>query len=355
MADDLGERSEEATPKKRQEAREEGKVAKSSDLSAAMVLGAGTLILAATVGWMLTAGGRMVAMFLAGEFPDDAMDAGNAPAALAGAFSQGAILAAPLAGLLWIAAASASLVQVGWLVAPKALAPQLGRINPLKGFQRIFGVNAAVKASLDSLKVLVVGSVAFAAIAVRRADIVGLAALDPGPAALAIGGMLLTIALQVLAILLLLAILDLIFQKWKYQKDLRMTKQQVKDEFKQLDGDPEVRRRRMRMQQQLSMQRIGAAVPKADVIVTNPEHLSIAVRWDESTMRAPQVIAKGADHLALRIRQIAMRHGIPIVERKPLARALYRDVEVGREIPPALYQAVAEVLAFVHRIARRAG
>jgi flagellar biosynthetic protein FlhB len=132
-----------------------------------------------------------------------------------------------------------------------------------------------------------------------------------------------------------------------------MTKQQVKDELKQTEGDPEVKRRRMKMQQQVAMHRISAAVPKADVIVTNPEHISVALQYDAERMNAPTVVAKGADHLAIRIRQIAMKHGIPIVERKPLARALYKQVQVGQEVPPDLYAAVAEVLAYVYRLSGR--
>jgi flagellar biosynthetic protein FlhB len=146
-------------------------------------------------------------------------------------------------------------------------------------------------------------------------------------------------------------LIDFLYQRWKLNNDLRMTKQQVKEEMKQSEGDPEVKRRRMRMQQQIAMQRISTAVPKADVIVTNPEHISVAIQYDQATMRAPKVVAKGADFLAMRIRQIALQHDIPIVERKPLARALYKEVAINQEIPPAFYKAIAEILAYVYRLA----
>jgi flagellar biosynthetic protein FlhB len=165
-----------------------------------------------------------------------------------------------------------------------------------------------------------------------------------------IGQLMLDVALRILAVLLLLGVIDFVYQRWKQRQDLKMTKQQVKDEMKQTEGDPDVKRRRMRIQQQIAMQRISSAVPRADVVVTNPEHLAIAIRYDREAMNAPVVIAKGADHLAMRIRQIAIRHSIPIVERKPLARALYKDVAVGQEIPPDFYNAVAEVLAYVYRL-----
>jgi flagellar biosynthetic protein FlhB len=165
---------------------------------------------------------------------------------------------------------------------------------------------------------------------------------------------MLDLALRVLAILLTLGVLDFMYQRWKHNRDLRMTKQQIKEEMKQSEGDPEVKRRRVRMQRQIAMQRISSAVPKADVIVTNPEHISIAIQYDSGSMNAPRVVAKGADYLALRIRHIAMQHGIPIVERKPLARALYKEVAVNQEVPPAFYKAVAEILAYVYRVSGKA-
>ena len=165
-----------------------------------------------------------------------------------------------------------------------------------------------------------------------------------------IGQLLIKLALLVGLVLLILGIIDYIWQKHRHQQSLKMTKQQVKDEFKQMDGDPQLKHRRLQFARQLAQQRVANAVPKADVIVTNPEHLSVALQWDQSTMNAPVVVAMGADHLAMRIRQIAMQHSIPILERKPLARALYARVQVGDEIPFDLYQAVSEVLSFVYRM-----
>ena len=153
-----------------------------------------------------------------------------------------------------------------------------------------------------------------------------------------------------IGVLLLLGMLDLMYQKWKYRQDMKMTRQQVKDDLKDAEGDPEYKRRRMRMMQQLAMQRIATTVPKADVIVTNPEHLAVAICYDASTMAAPMVVAKGADAMAMRIRQIATQHGVPIIERKPLARALYAQVDVNQPIPYDLFKVVAELLAHVYRL-----
>jgi flagellar biosynthetic protein FlhB len=200
------------------------------------------------------------------------------------------------------------------------------------------------------LKVTIVIIIASMTIVEHASEIVVLPYISAMESLGEVGSMTLNLALRVLAVLLLLGAIDFMYQRWKHVSDLKMTKQQVKDEMKQSEGDPEVKRRRMRMQRQIAMQRISTAVPKADVIVTNPEHISIAIQYDSGQMGAPRVIAKGADFVAMRIRQIAMQHGIPIVERKPLARALYKQVAVNQEVPPAFYKAVAEILAYVYRL-----
>ena len=164
----------------------------------------------------------------------------------------------------------------------------------------------------------------------------------------------LTLAMQAGAALIVLGIVDYAVQRFKHQRDLRMTKQQVKEEFKESDGDPEVKQRRMKIARQLATQRLQTAVPKADVIVTNPEHISVAIQYDAATMAAPKIVAMGADEIAFRIRQIAMKHDIPIVERKPLARALYAKAKVGQEIPADHFKAVAEILAYVYRLKGKA-
>ncbi|MBT8487037.1 MAG: flagellar biosynthesis protein FlhB [Phycisphaerae bacterium] len=356
MADDLGERTEEATPKKKLEARNSGQIARSQDLAAVVLLVFGTVTIAVTATWMLGQGRVVLAAVLDGAVVTDPLDPAGAWETVVYVVGAGVRTALPILLIAWGAALLSNLGQIGWLFSPKVLQPKLSKLNPLSGFQRVFGLSALVKAAIDSLKVLIVIVVAAATVYQHASDILVLPLLAATEALAAIGGLMLHLALRVLAVLLVLAILDFIYQKWKHSKDLRMSKQQVKDEMKQSEGDPEVKRRRLRMQQQIAMQRISAAVPRADVVVTNPDHISIAIKYDAESMHAPKVIAKGADHLALRIRQLALQHGIPIVERKPLARALYRDVGVGQEIPPDFYAAVAEVLAYVYQLSgRKAG
>ncbi len=355
MADDLGEKTEEATPKRRQEAREEGNISRSQDLSAALLLTVITLIL-----WMATLPslGRGKAML------ESILDGSASISVEVSSLYQIAMLigdaavriALPILLLAWLASYLATFLQVGWLFTVKSIQPKFSKLNPIKGFQRIFGISGLVKVTLDSLKVLIVVVVATLTTLQYAEEMVVLPYLDILVATLRVGWLMFDLAMRVLAVLLVLGVMDFLYQRWKHARDLRMTKQQVKDEFKQTEGDPEVKRRRQRIQQQMAMQRLSSAVPKADVIVTNPEHLSIAIQYDADNMNAPRVVAKGADYIALRIRQIAMQHGIPIIQRKPLAQALYRSVEVGQEIPPEFYQAIAEILAYVYRLSgRKAG
>ncbi|MCA9286290.1 MAG: EscU/YscU/HrcU family type III secretion system export apparatus switch protein [Phycisphaerales bacterium] len=355
MADDLGDRTEDATPKRRQEAREEGNLAKSADMAAAvMLLGAvGALWLGVMP--MLGQLKMLVGSALGGDAwggtlrPDEVLPL----AALGGQVAIKAL--APIVLASWAIAYGSYALQVGLLLAPKALQPKASRLNPLQGMARVVGKRALGKAGIDTLKlatVMVVGGAAILDLAPRIASLPNLPLMG---ALASIGDMMLAVALKVVVVLLIVGFLDFMWQRWKHENDLKMTKQQVKDEYRQNEGDPDVKRRRLRMAQQIAMQRIGAAVPKADVVVTNPEHFAVAISYQAESMHAPKVVAKGADHLALRIRQLAAQHGVPVVERKPLARALYRDCEVGQEIPAAHYQAVAELLAYVYRLAEGVG
>jgi flagellar biosynthesis protein FlhB len=353
MADELGEKTEEPTPKRRQDAREEGNVAKSQDFTAAILLIAVTLTLAAAAMWMLEQGTIALEYALDPAALGDSLHVDHGWELTAFLSTHAVRIALPLLLIGWMAGVIGVMLQVGWLFTTKAVQPKISKLNPIKGFQRIFGISGLVKVTLDSLKVLIITVVATLTVWQYGDRILVMPYLTVLQCLSEIGWLMFDLALRVLAVLLLLGVLDFIYQKWKNTRDLRMTKQQVKDEMKQSDGDPETKKRRMRMQQEIASQRVASAVPKADVIVTNPEHISIAIQYDPDTMHAPRVVAKGADFLALRIRQIAMMHSIPIIERKPLARALYKDVPVGAEIPPDFYQAVAEILAYVFRMNER--
>ena len=353
MAEDLGERSEEATPKRRLEAREEGNVARSQDLAGGLLLLAATVILWAAVWPMLGRFKTVLEAVLDGDTLGNPVDPAQAMTVVEYVAAAAVRIGLPLLLITGAVAFLTHFSQVGWLFAPKAVMPKLSKLNPMTGLKRIFGISGLVKVSLDTLKVALVITVAVVTMMQYREQIVVLPYLSVMQCLAESAKMMLDLALRLIAILLILGVFDLLFQRWKHKQDLKMTKHQVKDELKQTEGDPETKRRRMRMQQQIAMQRVASAVPKADVVVTNPEHVSVAIQYDAERMNAPTVIAKGADYLALRIRQIALLRGIPVVQRPPLARALYRQMEVGQEVPPDFYKAVAEILAFVYQLNNR--
>ncbi len=354
MADDLGERTEEATPKRRREAREEGNIARSTDAASAILLLGAMLVLASGMQPFLASLASMLEKSLSAGTLASGLSVGELDELIVSTTWESALAALPIAAAAIAIALLAHVWQVGFLVSTKAIEPKLERLDPIKGFGRVFGARGAIKTAMDVVKVALVAWVAFVVATAVMPTIVALPEFGALRGFEEIGSIGLTLGIQAGVALLLLGLADYLVQRIKHEKDLRMTKQQVKDEWKDSDGDPEVKRRRMQIARQLASQRLQAAVPKADVVVTNPEHISVAIQYDPETMAAPRIVAMGADHLAFRIRQIAGRHGIPIVERKPLARALYANAKVGQEIPADHYKAVAEILAYVYRLKGRA-
>ncbi|MHC4218516.1 MAG: flagellar biosynthesis protein FlhB [Planctomycetota bacterium] len=350
MAEDLGERTEPPTPKRRTEARQDGNIARSQELSGALMLLAGTLVIAATFFPMLGSFKGMIRAVLDGDTLGSPLDPAEAKTVIDFVAIAAARIGVPLLLLMAFAAFVIQFSQVGWLFSPKMLRPKLSQLNPINGAKRLLGLSGLFKAGLSIVKTVLVVLVVILTIYQYGRQLVVLPYLAPLQIVLKASGLMLILALRLVAVLVLLGVLDLVYQRWKHTQDLKMTKQQVKDEMRQAEGDPHVKRRRYRMQQQIAMQRIAAAVPKADVVVTNPDHVSVAITYEAERMNAPTVVAKGADFVALRIRQIALANSVPIVQRPPLARALYRQVAVGQEIPPDFYHAVAEILAYVYQL-----
>ena len=354
MSDDLGERTEDATPKRRREAREEGNIARSNDASNAILLLGAILVLSSGIKPLLGTFASLLEKSLSGDHMTTGVHPDEVAELVYPSVVEGVWAATPIVIGASAIAVLAHLWQVGFLVSAKALEPKLSRINPVSGFGRIFGAQGAIKTAMDVLKVAIVVWITWTIGAGVLPQIVALPEFGVLRGFEEIGSMGLTLAVQVGIALLVLGIADYAVQRFKHERDLRMTKQQVKEEFKESDGDPEVKRRRMQIARQIAMQRLQTAVPKADVIVTNPEHISVAIQYDPDTMAAPRIVAMGADHLAMRIRQIATKNGIPIIERKPLARALYATAKIGQEIPADHYKAVAEILAYVYRLKGKA-
>ncbi len=353
MAEDLGEKTEEPTARKRMESRRKGQVAKSQDLSAALILAGATLLLVA-FGDDIFGG---VAMIMRRALDPVALG-GNIDAASAGqavALSMGRMfwIIGPVLALMGLIALIDQLSQAGLMLSVEAIKPNLNKLNPISGTAKLFSRRNLVKAVVNILKVALLGAVAIIIIRRDMAEIVALPGLTLLSAIKVIVGLVIELAAWALAIMLLLGTIDRVYQSWQQTQDLKMTKHEVKEERKSSEGDMEMKARRMRLAREIQRQRIQSDVPKADVVVTNPTHYAVALKYDSDESNAPRVVAKGIDMLAVQIRLVASAHGVPIVERPPLARALYRSVEVGEEIPIDLYEAVAEVLAYVYRLEGR--
>lgn len=354
MPEELGERTEMPTPRRLAEARERGQTGKSADLSSAVFLCGACAVVWFSAGRLLDYGLLTVRRSLDPGVLGATLRAADIQSDTTATLTATAFAVLPI--MLMIAGVSylAQVWQVGFMFTTRPLEPKLSRLNLVSGFGRLFSLRSTVKGGLDLLKLTLIVTVCVLVIRSEAAAIASLAALDLAGGMFEALRITARVAAWVLVILLILGVIDRVYQKWQLQKDLRMTKQEVKDEMRSQEGDIEVKGRRLKMMRSLIMQRLNKDVPKADVVVANPTHFSVAIAYSPGTMNAPKVVAKGADYLALKIRYIAASHGVPIVERPPLARALYAQAEVGREISPEHYEAVAEVLAYVYRLEGRA-
>ncbi|HEV2440946.1 MAG TPA: flagellar biosynthesis protein FlhB [Steroidobacteraceae bacterium] len=343
------ERSEKPTAKRLEEARKEGRVPRSVELNAAAVLlvGAGGLhFLGGSIG-----GGLFDLMKSSLSIaPAEAVDPGLALSAASAEMARGLTVCAPILGLTLIAALVAPLAVGGWNLSFEALAPDFARLDPIAGFGRFFSARGAVELGKAFAKFLVVATVA---VAVLHAQYPQLLALGTAPlhAAIAQAAILASNALlSVSGGLVLIAAVDVPWQLFQYTKNLNMSREEIRQELKESEGAPEVRMRIRRAQREIAKRRMMHEVPKADVVVVNPTHFAVALRYDERRMRAPLVVAKGMDLVAARIREIAAEHSVPIFEAPPLARALHHSVEIGSEIPATLYAAVAQVLTYIYQL-----
>lgn len=352
MAEDMGEKSEAPTSKRLSDARQKGQIARSQDLSAAVDMIGGALLILFFGGAIVKAAmGIMLRVFdTAGQpFTLDDVQPLLRDAAL-----KVAMAVAPVLGLIVVVAICAQVMQVGFLLTTSTLEPKPERLNPVKGLKNLLSTKNLVKSVVNTVKLIVVIVVSYLFIGGMLDRLAALPGLTMIAGLRLLGEMAVELLAWLLALLLVIGVIDYLYQRFQHTKDLKMTKDEVKDERRSMDGDPMLKAKRLKMARDIAMHRIQQSVPQADVIVTNPTHFSVALRYDAATMRAPIVVAKGADLLAFRIRQVAMIHRVPIVERPPLARGLYWGVEVGQEIAPEFYEAVAELLAFVYRLEKEA-
>jgi flagellar biosynthesis protein FlhB len=341
------ERTERPTPKRIRDARRRGQVARSRELpAAAVVLGAALVLFVGGIP-------QDVAQLMQGALRFDGaalQSPEQMPARFAHLLGASLMVFVPLLAATLVAALVAPLVLGGWNFSVEALQPKLERIDPIAGFGRMFSLNSLVELLKSLLKFLLLAAIAWACWVAERDILLALGHM-PVNRGMAEG---LAICLRAFtwlsAGLLIIAAIDAPYQLWEYQKNLRMTRQEVREELKESEGRPEVKAKIRRVQQEMARRRMMDEVPKADVVITNPTHYAVALRYNAGKMRAPRVVAKGADVLALAIRELARQHRIPLVEAPPLARALYRSTELEMEIPVNLYAAVAQVLTYIYQL-----
>ncbi|MDG9668340.1 flagellar biosynthesis protein FlhB [Hahella sp. CR1] len=348
------EKTEEPTPRKIEKAREEGQIPRSRELNTTAVL------LAGAVGLLVF--GTTIAKALEGVFRasftltrEEVFDAHQPMIHLGMAALDMAIALAPFMLVLLVASLLGPIALGGWMMSGKAAAPKFSRINPLEGLKRMFSLKSLMELIKGIAKTLVVGGVALIILNHSIPDLLAMGAEDTTVSMAHACKLLAWSFLFLASSMILIAMVDVPFQIYDHQKNLRMTMQEIKDEYKDTEGKPEVKRRVREVQYEMSRRRMLQDVPKADVVITNPTHYSVALKYDAKKMAAPIVLAKGADHMAMKIREIARAHKVELVSAPPLTRSIYHHSEVGDEIPSGLYLAVAQVLAYVFQLRRYRG
>lgn len=341
-----------ATARRRQEARRRGQVFRSLELTSALILAGGLLALQffGSYTWSRVSGLFHLAL---GDWARREITAAQAlelGMASGRAFVAGVL---PVLLSLLVVGLAVNVAQVGPVLSVEPLSPRLSRINPAEGFKRIFSRRAAFELGKSLLKVALVAAVTYGAFRRAVQGVVALTGAEVGPLAAAVGRYALAMSWQAALALVAVAAVDYLYQRHEYEQSLKMTRQELKEELREAEGDPQLRARIRRRQRELAAMRMLQEVRRADVVITNPTHYAVALRYDPATMAAPVCCAKGKGHMAVRIREVARQHGVTWVEDRFLARSLYQSVDVGEAVPEALYEAVAEVLAFVWRLRNR--
>jgi len=348
---EFAEKTEQATPRKLEEAQKRGQIPRSTEVQTVFTLMAGVTALAFTAG-ELWRGLSHAQYAILGHLGDISITFDSLPGYFAGGVLLLAKLVAPVVIAVMVAGLLAGGVQSRFQTAPQALEPNWERVDPLAGLKRVFTMQNAAPAALALIKLAAIIGLSYGVVREIMADPIFFAAIHPARVAEFLAGSALKLTVRLVLVMLVIAAADYAWQYWRHHKNLMMTRQEVRDESKSAEGDQQVKARQRRRRNSATQRKMLAEVPHADVIVTNPTHLAIALRYDRRTMKAPKIVAKGARKFALRIREIAGQHQVPIIENKPLARMMFKHGKVGGEVPAQLYAAVAEVLAYVYRMNR---
>ena len=357
FADEGGEKTEEATPKKLKDAREEGRVAKSAELNTGISLLALFAVMKFYLSYM---GNDFLEVFklyfnYIGEYRREDYSTGLLLSMVRDIFVRVTLITLPIFAVAVLIAFIINVLQVKWEISAKPLKPKGSKLNPISGFKKMFSLDKVVELIKAVLKIAVIAYIAYNTYQNQWRAIIKMYDYTLLDALSLIGQIVINLGLKISVVFVIIGVADLIYQKLKFKKELRMSKQEIKDEFKQSEGDPQIKGRIRSKMQEASRARMMQKLPEADVVITNPTHLAVAIKYDRDVDDAPVVIAKGADYLAVRIKEIAKEHDIAIVENKPLARMLYHNVDLDSEIPQELYQMVAEVLVYVYETKNKLG
>ncbi len=342
-----GEKTEKATPQKRRETRKKGEVAKSQEVGASI-----TLLM--SFGFLLFGGSWIFEGFLLiyKQSYSEYMRLELSPESIEMIFSQLLALsvkvAAPIMAVVMVAGIIANYIQVGFMFTPEAIQLKLEKLNPIEGVKRIFSLRSLVEFLKSIFKMVFTGVIVYWMIWSNKEELFSLAEKPIWSGLQMVGSLAVQMGLAVALSLLALAGFDYVYQKYEFEKKLKMSKQDIKDEYKKTEGDPHIKGQRRAKQREMSMNRMMKEIPRADVVITNPTHFAVAIRYDFDTMDAPRVIAKGQDFIALKIKEIAREHKVMTVENRPLARALYANVDIGDTIPEEMFNAIGEILAYVY-------
>lgn len=350
-----GEKTEEATTKKLSDSRKEGQVAKSTDLITATSLLAFFIAIKVFISYV---GNEFLSTYTNVYSKIELISGEEFTNVTAYRLLQTGLLTIikivlPLMAIGVLVTFSVNIAQVKWMVTGKTMQPKFSKINPISGFRKMFSKDKLVELLKELVKIGVIIYVAYDAFKDRQYILGMLYDLDLLPAIVFIGTLVLDLGVKISVIFVIIGVADYIYQKFKFKKDMRMTKQEVKDEYKQSEGDPQIKGKIRAKMREASQRRMMQQLPEADVVITNPTHFAAAIKYDKETSEAPVLLAKGADYVAMKIKEVAKENKIEIVENKPLARMLYYNVEVGNEIPPELYQMTAEVLAYVYSLNKK--
>lgn len=346
------EKTEEATPKKKSDARKKGQVAKSKEVGLALTLLASTLVLVMLGEYLAKSLSNILSAFLTNYLTMN-LSNDNIISLMILVTEKLMLVILPVVVPIMVMGIIANFLQSGFLMTLETIKPQFSKLNPISGFKKIFSIRTVVELIKDIAVISIVGIVGYKFVKSQLEYILSLSEVSPSGIIVTVGNLAVSIFFKVTLVMIVIAIIDFIFQKRQYGKELRMTKQEIKEEYKQDEGDPQIKSKIRQKQREMASRRMMQSVPDATVVVTNPTHIAVALKYEEGKNQVPRVVAKGTDYVALKIKELAKENEVPIIENKPLARLIYNQVDLESEIPAEMYEAVAEILAVVFKLKKK--